>query len=189
MIHAGGGRVTALHYGTYDYSAFCGIPPAYQSMEHPVADHAKLVMQAAAAGTGVRLSDGSTNVLPVGGADDVRRGWELHARLVRRSLERGYYQGWDMHPAQLASRYAATYAFYREGFPAAAERLRDYVDQTGSSVMDEPATARALSDFIMRGVDCGALGPAEVAKATGVDSGTLLGLARPVRCDRRHGNG
>ena len=66
MIHAGDGRVTALHYGTYDYSAFCGIPAAYQSMEHPVADHAKLVMQAAAAGTGVRLSDGSTNVLPVG---------------------------------------------------------------------------------------------------------------------------
>jgi citrate lyase beta subunit len=181
MIHAGGGRVTALHYGTYDYSAFCGIPAAYQSMEHPVADHAKLVMQAAAAGTGVRLSDGSTNVLPVGGSDDVRRGWKLHARLVRRSLERGYYQGWDMHPAQLASRFAATYAFYREGFPAAAQRLRDYVHQTGSSVMDEPATARALSDFIVRGVDCGALSPAEVAEATGVNSATLLGLARPVR--------
>ncbi len=120
MIHAGDHRVTALHYGTYDYSAFCGIPAAYQSMEHPVADHAKLVMQAAAAGTGVRLSDGSTNVLPVGDETAVRRGWELHARLVRRSLERGYNQGWDLHPAQLPTRFAATYAFFREGFDEAA---------------------------------------------------------------------
>ena len=48
--------------------AFCGIAAAHQSLEHPVADHAKAVMQAAAAGTGVRLSDGSTNVLPVGDA-------------------------------------------------------------------------------------------------------------------------
>jgi hypothetical protein len=178
MIHAGDGRVTALHYGTYDYSAFCGIPAAYQSMEHPVADHAKLVMQAAAAGTGVRLSDGSTNVLPVGSDAEVRRGWELHARLIRRSLERGYYQGWDLHPAQLPSRFAATYAFYREGFPAAAERLRNYVQQTQSSVLDEPATARALSDFIVRGLDCAAVSPAEVTDATGLDTGTLIGLAR-----------
>jgi citrate lyase beta subunit len=181
MIHAGDGRVTALHYGTYDYSAFCGIPAAFQSMEHPVADHAKLVMQAAAAGTGVRLSDGSTNVLPVGDEESVRRGWELHARLVARSLERGYYQGWDLHPAQLPSRYAATYAFYRAGFGAAAQRLRNYLERTGSSVMDEPATARALSDFIARGVDCGAVSEAEVHAATGLDGAGLTALARPRR--------
>jgi len=181
MIHAAVGRCTALHYGTYDYSAFLGIPAAYQSMEHPVADHAKLVMQAAAAGTGVRLSDGSTNVLPVGEESAVRRGWELHARLVRRSLERGYYQGWDLHPAQLPTRFAATYGFYRSGFAAAAERLRDYVEQTGSSVLDEPATARALSDFVVRGVDCGAVSAAEVEAASGLDSATLAALARPRR--------
>ena len=185
MIHAGDRRVTALHYGTYDYSAFCGIPAAQQSMEHPVADHAKLVMQAAAAGTGVRLSDGSTNVLPVGDEDAVRRGWELHARLVRRSLERGYYQGWDLHPAQLPTRFAATYAFYRAGFAAAAERLRNYLELAGGAgsgaVMDEPATARALSDFVMRGVDCGALGADEVAAASGLDATRLTALARPRR--------
>ncbi len=181
MIRAGAGRVTALHYGTYDYSAFCGIPAAFQSMEHPVADHAKLVMQAAAAGTGVRLSDGSTNVLPVGDADAVRRGWELHARLVARSLERGYYQGWDLHAAQLPSRFAATYAFYRGGFDAAALRLRNYLEQTGSSVMDEPATARALSDFIVRGLDCGAISEAEVQAGTGLDGPGLTALARPRR--------
>ncbi len=181
MIHAGAGRVTALHYGTYDYSAFCGIPAAFQSMEHPVADHAKAVMQVAAAGTGVRLSDGSTNVLPVGDVEAVRHGWELHARLVARSLERGYYQGWDLHPAQLPSRFAATYAFYRAGFDAAAQRLRNYLEQTGSSVMDEPATARALSDFIVRGVDCGAISEAEVRDGTGLDGAGLSALARPRR--------
>ncbi len=181
MIHAGAGRVTALHYGTYDYSAFCGIPAAYQSMEHPVADHAKLVMQAAAAGTGVRLSDGSTNILPVGGDADVRLGWELHARLVRRSLERGYYQGWDLHPAQLPTRFAATYAFYREGLDAVARRLRNYVEQSASSIMDEPATARALADFVVRGVDCGAVTADEAQQSIGIDAAGLVALARPRR--------
>ena len=119
---------------------------------------------------------------PSGDETAVRRGWELHARLVRRSLERGYYQGWDLHPAQLPTRFAATYAFYREGFAAAAERLRNYVEQTGSSVMDEPATARALSDFIVRGVDCGALSAARGrVRPPGWTLSALTGLARPRR--------
>ena len=114
IVHAAGGRCTGLHYGTYDYSASLGVAAAYQAMEHPVADHAKAVMQVAAAQTGVRVSDGSTNVLPVGDPAPVEAAWALHARLVRRSLERGIYQGWDLHPAQLPTRYLATYAFYRQ---------------------------------------------------------------------------
>jgi citrate lyase beta subunit len=178
MVHAAAGRCTALHYGTYDYSASCGIAAAYQSMEHPAADFAKAVMQVAAAGTGVRLSDGSTNILPVGDRNRIHAGWALHARLVRRSLERGYYQGWDLHPAQLPSRYAATYAFYREGLPAAAERLRNYVGQVDAGVMDEPATARALADFVVRGLDCGAVDDAEVSSLTGIDRPRLDALAK-----------
>jgi citrate lyase beta subunit len=177
MVHASAGRCTGLHYGTYDYSAFCGIAAAHQSLEHPVADHAKAVMQAAAAGTGVRLSDGSTNVLPVGPPDQVRAAWQNHLRLVRRSLARGYYQGWDLHPAQLPTRFAATFAFYRDGFPAAAARLRDYVGRSDSGVLDEPATARALADVLLRGLDCGALSAAEVAGATGLDTAALTRLA------------
>lgn len=179
MIRAADGRCTGLHYGTYDYSAFCGIAAEYQSMAHPVADHAKLVMQAAAAGTGVRLSDGSTNVLPVG--DNVRTGWRLHLDLVRRSLERGYYQGWDMHPAQLPTRYAATFAFYRRGLDRAATRLRDYVRGGDSAILDEPATARALADFLLRALHCGAATDAELRQATGLDRGTLANFARPGR--------
>ncbi|GAA1179439.1 aldolase/citrate lyase family protein [Ornithinimicrobium humiphilum] len=181
MIHAGASRVTGLHYGTYDYSAYCGVAGPYQSLEHPVADHAKLVMQAAAAGTGVRLSDGSTNVLPVGDAAQVRDAWALHSRLVRRSLERGYYQGWDLHPGHLPSRFAATYAFYREHLPAAGARLRAYLGRTGGGVLDEPATARALADLVVRALDCGAVRPAEAEEATGVATAELLALARPRR--------
>jgi citrate lyase beta subunit len=180
MVHAAPSRVVGLHYGTYDYSAFCGIAAAYQSMEHPVADHAKAVMQAAAAGTGVRLSDGSTNVLPVGDAEQVRRGWTLHLRLVRRSLERGFYQGWDLHPAQLPTRYAATYAFYRDGLQSAVERLHRYATGAAGGILDEPATARALADFLVRGLDCGALHDDET-DATGMDRAALTALARPVR--------
>jgi citrate lyase beta subunit len=177
MIHASGGRCTGLHYGTYDYSAYCGIAAAHQSLAHPVADHAKAVMQAAAAGTGVRLSDGSTNVLPVGSPEEVAAAWANHLRLVRRSLERGFYQGWDLHPAQLPTRFAATFAFYREGLDAAAGRLRTYVGRQASGVLDEPATARALADFLLRGTDCGALSQTEVTEGTGLDAGRLTGLA------------
>ena len=177
MVHASGGRCTGLHYGTYDYSAFCGIAAAHQSLEHPVADHAKAVMQAAAAGTGVRLSDGSTNVLPVGTPDQVGAAWANHLRLVRRSLARGYYQGWDLHPAQLPTRFAATFGFYRDGHAAAAGRLRTYVERRDSGVLDEPATARALADFLLRGTDCGALSQAEVTEGSGLDAHRLAVLA------------
>ncbi|MBO3742400.1 DUF6986 family protein [Actinoplanes flavus] len=165
LITAAGGRCAGLHYGTYDYSAAAGVAAAYQSMEHPVADYAKAVMQAAAAQTGVRLSDGSTNILPVGGTARVREAWELHRRLVRRSLERGFYQGWDLHPAQLPTRYAATYEFFRDGRDAAVSRLRRYLDRQDSGIADEPATARALAGYLLRGLDCGALDDAGFPRA------------------------
>ncbi|GAA3224495.1 DUF6986 family protein [Actinocorallia longicatena] len=157
MVHAAGGLATGLHYGTYDYSAACGIAAHHQSMDHPAADHAKAVMQVAAAGTGVRLSDGSTNILPVGDRDAVHAAWALHLRLVGRSLERGYYQGWDLHPAQLPTRFAANYAFFRAGAPLAARRLSAWLDRADSGFLDEPATARALAGFLRRGLECGAL--------------------------------
>lgn len=176
MIHAADGRVTGLHYGTYDYSAACGIAAGEQSLEHPVADHAKLVMQAAAAGTGVRLSDGSTNVLPVG--EGVADAWALHHRLVTRSLARGFYQGWDLHPAQLPTRYAATYAFYRTGLGAALGRLGDYTVGSMTGVADEPATAKALAAYLQRGVDCGAVDEYEVTDVTGLRAADLRHIAQ-----------
>jgi citrate lyase beta subunit len=181
MIHASRNRCLGLHYGTYDYSAFCAVPASQQSLEHPVADHAKAIMQAAAAGTGVRLSDGSTNVLPVGDDAQMRTAWDNHLRLVRRALDRGFYQGWDLHPAQLASRYAATYDFFVDGFRDSVDRLKKYVEHTGSAVLDEPATARAMADFCLRGMDCGAFTLDEVIRRSGLDGDTLARLAlRPT---------
>lgn len=180
LLHRAEGRVSALHYGTYDYSASLGIAAEYQSMEHPAADYAKQVMQVAVAGTGVRLSDGSTNVIPVGSDAAVAEAWRLHARLVRRSLERGYYQGWDLHAAQLPTRYIASYAFFRDGLAAATARLRNYVHHTESGIMDEPATARALAGFVHRGVSCGAVTDAEVEELAGINTAQLGALAHPV---------
>ncbi|MGO1855005.1 MAG: DUF6986 family protein [Microbacteriaceae bacterium] len=174
---AGAGRITSLHYGTYDYSASLGIAAAYQSMEHPAADLAKQLMQLAVAGTGIRLSDGSTNILPIG--DRAEEAWALHARLVRRSLERGFFQGWDMHAHHLPTRFLATYAFYREGFDPAAARLRAYLSKDAGAVLDEPATARALAWFVLRGVQCGAIGVDEIRASIGIDVPELTALAHP----------
>ena len=171
-VHAAPGWLTGLHYGTYDYSAALGVPAACQSLDHPAADHAKAVMQVAAAGTGVRLSDGSTNILPVGSRDDVVAAWRLHARLVRRSLERAFCQGWDLHPAQLVSRYAATYGFYREGKATACDRLSAYAARSATA-QEEPATARALAAFLSRGLDCGALTDTEITTGTGLTPAQL----------------
>ncbi len=202
MLHAGQGRVTGLHYGTYDYSAALGIAAAHQASDHPAADHAKATMQVAVAGTGARAVDGSTNVLPVGSREAVHAGWRRHARLVRRALERGFYQGWDLHPAQLVTRYTATYAFFLAALPAAGARLADYVDHDvdpavdhdvdpaadpagdggRAGVLDEPATARALASVLLRGLDCGALDDAEVEAASGLQRAALDALAgRAVR--------
>ncbi|MFJ9719368.1 DUF6986 family protein [Streptomyces sp. NPDC101213] len=181
MIQAAEGRATGLHYGTFDYSACLGVSAAHQSADHPAADHAKAVMQVAAAGTGVRVCDGSTNVLPVGPTARVHDAWRLHHGLTRRALARAYYQGWDMHPGHLPTRYAAVFAFYREGFAQAAERLSRYAGRTGGDVTDEPATARALSGHLLRGLDCGALDAAEVTAATGLTRTALEAFAAPRR--------
>ncbi|MEU4499033.1 aldolase/citrate lyase family protein [Streptomyces sp. NPDC023998] len=183
MIGAAEGRATGLHYGTFDYSACLGVSAAYQASDHPAADHAKAIMQVAAAGTGVRVSDGSTNVLPVGTTEKVHDAWRLHYGLTRRALARAYYQGWDMHPGHLPTRYAAVFAFYREGFEQAAARLAAYANHAGGDVMDEPATAKALSGYLLRGIDCGALDTAEVARLTGLSRADLDGFAAPRRGD------
>jgi citrate lyase beta subunit len=170
LITAAAGRCVGLHFGTYDYTAALGIAAAHQSLEHPAADYAKSVMQAAAAQTGVRVSDGSTNVLPAGSEAEVLAAWQLHHRLVSRSLGRGFYQGWDLHPAQLPTRYSATYEFFTSGRDAAVSRLEGYLSRQENGIADEPATARALAGYLLRGLDCGALDDA------GFSREALLGL-------------
>jgi citrate lyase beta subunit len=176
------GRCTGVHLGVYDFTSSCGIAAAHQSMAHPMCDLARGMMRLAYGGRGVFLSDGSTNVLPVGPhAGDrltpaqrdentaaVHRAWRMSYEHVRRSLVGGFYQGWDIHPAQLPVRFAACYAFFREGFAAAAARLRAFVDasaRASAAIADEPATRQALLGYVQRAFACGAIDASDIASA------------------------
>jgi hypothetical protein len=195
LVRAARGRCTGAHLGTYDFTASLGIAPALQRMGHPACDFAKAVMQVSLAGTGVALSDGSTNLLPVGDRASVHAAWRLHYADVRRSLEGGFYQGWDLHPAQLPTRFAAVFGFFLEGKNAALPRLRAALDKGlaaaaaasagGSGVLDDPATGQALLSFFLRGRNCGAFDESDAAEA-GLSPGELaLGSFAAILAGRR----
>lgn len=193
FVAEGRGRIVAAHFGTYDYTATCGITAAYQHMLHPACDFAKHVMQVALAGTGIWLSDGATNVMPVGPRDVVYRAWRLHAEHVRHSLVNGFYQGWDLHPAQLPSRYAAVYAFFMEGLDAASERLKNFVQKAAQAtlvgdVFDDAATGQGLLNYFLRAMNCGAITEHEAVAMSGVTLDELRGRSFVKILDRRRGS-
>ena len=180
LIAEGGGRIVAAHFGTYDYTAACSITAAHQHMLHPVCDFAKHVMQDALAGTGIWLSDGATNVMPIGSREAVHRAWRLHAGHVRHSLATGFYQGWDLHPAQLPSRYASVYAFFVEGLDAASERLTHFVQKAAQATMvgnvfDDAATGQGLLNYFLRAMNCGAITEDEAVEKSGLSLEELRG--------------
>jgi citrate lyase beta subunit len=166
------GRAVAAHFGTYDYTASCNITANEQRMDHPSCDFARHMMQVAYSGTGLWLSDGATNILPIGDRDTIHRAWQLHVDHIRHSLVHAYYQGWDLHPAQLPTRYAAVYSFFLEGLDAATERLRNFMEKAGQAtlvgdVFDDAATGQGLLNYFLRGMNSGAL-TEEEALATGL---------------------
>ncbi len=190
-VIAGKGRVTGAHFGTYDYTASCNITAAHQHMRHPACLFAKNVMKVALAGTGVMLSDGATTVMPVapnkkpkdGGSLSaeqqaenravVYRAWKVAYDDTRDSLVNGFYQGWDLHPGQLISRYAAVYTFFLEGYEPAANRLRAFMDKAfqatlSGDMFDDAATGQGLLNFFLRAINCGATTPEAVASSTGM---------------------
>jgi len=185
LLEASDGRCRGLHFGPYDYTANCNIPSA--TLSHPACDFARHVIQVSASGRGVALADGPTNIMPIprhrapaGGAltaDQiaenraiVHRAMRLHYDNVRRSLAHGYFQGWDLHPGQLPTRYAAVYAFFLEGFDQAAARLKNFVGKAAQATMvgdvfDDAATGQGLLSFFLRGINCGAFTEAEAGAA------------------------
>ncbi|MEO8218734.1 MAG: phosphoenolpyruvate kinase [Acidobacteriota bacterium] len=189
FLESARGRAVAAHFGTYDYTASCNITAAYQRMDHPMCDFARNMMQVAYAGTGLWLSDGATNIMPIaphrGSAEHplntdqlqenrqvVHRAWRLHVDHIRHSLINAYYQGWDLNPAQLPTRYAAVYSFFIEGLEAATERLRNFIQKAGQAtligdVFDDAATGQGLLNYFLRGVNCGAI-TEEEALVTGL---------------------
>jgi citrate lyase beta subunit len=173
-VDAAGGRVRGAHFGTYDYTASLNITAAYQTMDHPACDFARHALQVSLAGSGVWLSDGATNVMPVG--EDpavVHEAMRLHYEHVRHSLEHAYYQGWDLHPAQLVTRYAAVYAFFLEGLDAAGARLSNFVESAAKATMvgdvfDDAATGQGLLNYFLRAINCGAITEDEATTRTGL---------------------
>jgi citrate lyase beta subunit len=176
------GRCTGVHLGVYDFTASCEVAALHQSMVHPMCELARSSMRLAYGGRGVFLSDGSTNVLPVGphagkdltaaqraeNAAAVHGAWRLSYAHIRHSLEGAFYQGWDLHPAQLPVRFAACFVFFLEGFAAAAARLRAFVERAATAqIADEPATAQALLNYVQRALACGAVDAGDLA-ATGL---------------------
>ena len=124
-------------------------------------------------GTGIWLSDGATNVMPIGSSDVVRRAWRLHAEHVRHSLVTGFYQGWDLHPAQLPTRFAAVYAFFLEGLAPASDRLTNFVRQAAQAtlvgeVFDDAATGQGLLNYFLRAMNCGAITEQEAIDKSGL---------------------
>ncbi|MCH7899678.1 MAG: phosphoenolpyruvate kinase [Acidobacteria bacterium] len=187
FVEAGGGRVRGAHFGTYDYTASMNITAAYQTMDHPACDFARHNLQVSLAGSGVWLSDGATNVLPVPihRGDDltidqisenkqtVHGAMRLHYEHIRHSLSHAYYQGWDLHPAQFATRYAAVFAFFLEGLDQAGERLSNFVDSAAKAtlvgdVFDDAATGQGLLNYFLRAVNCGAIDEEEATRRTGL---------------------
>jgi citrate lyase beta subunit len=172
LVAAGRGRVRGAHFGTYDYTALAGITASWQHMRHPVCDFAKHMMQVSLAQTGVRLSDGATNVLPIGPPDAVHHAWKQHFDDVTHSLMHGFYQGWDLHPAQLPTRYAAVFAFFLSSRQAATARLKNFVERAAQAtlvgdVFDDAATGQGLLNYFLRGMNSGAL-TIDEARETGL---------------------
>jgi citrate lyase beta subunit len=191
LLAAGEGRCIGAHLGTYDFTASCNITAAYQMMDHPMCDLAKGLMLLSYAGTGVFLSDGATNVMPVAphrgkqlsseqlaeNRAAVYGAWQLAHRHIRHSLEGGYYQGWDLHPAQLPVRYATCYAFFLEGLESAGERLKNFIDKAAQAtlvgeVFDDAATGQGLLNYFLRALNCGAIDLRDVER-TGLTPGEV----------------
>lgn len=191
LIDVSQGRLRGAHFGTYDYTAGINITAAHQRMRHPACEFAKHFMQVAFAGTDVWLSDGSTTVMPVpvhreakGGsglsrsqrdenAASVHAAWRMHFDDVRHSLAGGFYQGWDLHPAQLVTRYAALYSFFLDGIDAAGVRLKNFVGKAAQAtlvgdVFDDAATGQGLLNFFLRGINSGAITEGEALSMTGL---------------------
>ncbi len=205
LLAAARGRCVAAHFGAYDYTASCGITAESQNMLHPACDFARNMMQISFGGTGVWLSDGATNIMPIAphrGEDltsaqitenksVVHRAWKLHYDHCRHSLANGFYQGWDLHPSQFPTRYAAVYAFFLEGLDAASERLRNFIAQAAKAtlvgdVFDDAATGQGLLNYFLRAINCGAITEDEALERTSLTLDELRSASFMKILESRH---
>ncbi len=208
LVDAGRGRVCSAILGTFDYTASCNIASSRQDHRHPSADFARQMMQVCLTGTPVKLCDGITNIMPIppfkaGGPagsrltseqirinrEVVHAAWRVHFDNIQHSLTLGFYQGWDLNPAQLPVRYAAVYYFFLTGLKDASSRLQRFIDQAAQASLvgntfDDAASAQGILNFFVSGLNCGAFTQAEVL-ATGITMEELTGRSFQKIVDNR----
>ncbi len=182
MYQAAKGRCRGAHFGTYDFTASVDVIADHQRMNHFACDFAKHLMKASFSGSGVWLSDGATNVMPVGPHKGdltelqikeneavIHDAWRLSYKHNWHSLENGYYQGWDLHPGQLPIRYAAVYTFFLQSLEQASLRLKNFIEVAAKAtlvgdVFDDAATGQGLLNFFIKAYNCGAISEKEILK-------------------------
>jgi citrate lyase beta subunit len=185
LVAAAEGRCRGAHFGTYDYTASTNVIGAHQSMRHPVCTFAKHQMKVALAGTGIMISDGATNIMPVGPhrGDDltheqmaenkqiVHDALKLAYDDIQFSLYHGFYQGWDLNPAQLIARYTAVFSFFLEPYRESTKRLKTFVAQAAQAtltgdVFDDAATGQGLLNYFLLAMNAGAINQTEAEAST-----------------------
>ncbi len=181
LLEAAQGRCLSIHFGAYDYTANLGIAAHHQDIRHPSCELARQLMLLAYADKSVRLVDGVTTTLPIEKFKHspeltteqlnenrriIFRAWKLHFDNIQHSMKSGFYQSWDLHPAQLVARYVATYAFFWSSIDAASARLKNFIQKAAQAtlvgdVFDDMASAEGLINFFVRALHCGAISEEE----------------------------
>ena len=90
---------------------------------------------------------------------------------MRRAIDFGIFQGWDLHPAQLPARYGALFGYFSSRRVELAARLAAFALRATQAMrvgqtFDDAATAQGLVSFFLRGHSCGALDESDVAATT-----------------------
>lgn len=208
FIPASRGRCVSAHFGVYDYTASVNITAAHQEMDHAACDFARHMMKVSFAQTGINISDGATNIMPVGphrapkgeslteeheleNRRVVHRAWKIMFDHVNHSLTQGYYQGWDLHPAQFPVRYGAVYLFFLKSLAEASNRLKTFVERAAQAtlvgdVFDDAATGQGLLNYFLRGINCGAI-TLDEARETGLTIEEIQGRSFVKILENRKG--
>jgi hypothetical protein len=192
LVEAGKGRVNSAHFGAFDYTASFGISGTHQHLRHEACNFARQMMQISLAPLGIRLSDSVTTEMPIAvhkgenlsdklrvqNKRAVHSAWRKHFNNVTLSLIDGFYQSWDLHPAQLVARYAAVYSFFLDAKDEQARRLKGFVEKatqamTTGNIFDDAASAQGLLNFFLRALNCGAIEKQEILEITGLSENEL----------------
>lgn len=178
-------RCFSVHFGAYDFTASLGITASHQHLRHDSCNFVRQIMQIQLTPLHIRLSDSVTTEIPVPlhrgeklskleinqNKQSIHKAWRLHFNNVTKSQINGFYQSWDLHPAQLVARYAAVYSFFLESFELQSRRMKEFMNKLTKAAMtgnqfDDAASAQGLVNYFLRGINCGAFLENEVFHST-----------------------